>query len=94
MFISFLFQYVFSLKRWSNLLHCMLEKKEKTYFDKLRIVQLFDVDFNSVLKLILERCLLYHGENQGIINSQTHGLRSGRTTHDALNINKISYDIA
>ena len=69
-------------------------KKDKPFITKLRIIELFETDFNSGLKFILGRKLLYHGEDHGINSSQTHGSRPGRAAHDALNITKLTYDIA
>ena len=72
----------------------MLQKKKIPYIDKLRIIQLFEADFNSCLKYILGRKLLYHGEDQCINSNQTHGSRPGRSTHDALTVTALSYDLA
>ena len=74
-------------------MHCMVQKKQHPYINKLRIIQLFEADFNSALKYVLERRLLYHSEAQCINSTQTHGSRPGRSTHDALNINKLMYAI-
>ena len=75
-------------------MHCMLQKKKLPYVDKLRIVQLFEADFNSALKYILGRKLLYRGEEQKINSNQTHGSRPGRSTHDALTVTALTYDLA
>ena len=68
--------------------------KKLPYVDKLRIVQLFEADFNSALKYILGRKLLYHGEEQGVNSNQTHGSRPGRSTHDTLTVMTLTYDLA
>ena len=94
LFMRVPFQYGFALDRWSASLHCMLQKKRARYIDKLRIIQLFEADFNSALKYILGRKLLYHGEDQCINSNQTHGSRPGRSTHDALTITTLSADLA
>ena len=69
-------------------------KKARPYVDKLRIIQLFEADFNLALKYILGRKLLYHGEDQCINSTQTHGSQPGRSTHDALSITTLAYDLA
>ena len=84
----------FPLDRWSNSVHCMLQKKKQPFINKLRIIQLFEADFNSALKYVLGRKLLYYSEEQSLNSTQTHGSRPGRSTHDALKINTLSYDIA
>ena len=88
------FKHGFPLERWSSSVQCMLQKKNKPYIIKLRIIELFEADFNSGLKYILGRQLLYHSETHGINSNQTHGSRPGRSTHDALTITKLTYDIA
>ena len=88
------FAHGFPLDRWSSSVHCMLQKKKVAFIDKLRIIQLFEADFNSALKYVLGRRLLYYSEEQGLNSNQTHGSRPGRSTHDALKINTLTYDIA
>ena len=75
-----------------NLLHDL--KKQKPYITKLRIVQLFEADFNSAPKYILGHRLLYHGEHQGINSKLTHWSRLGRSAHGELRITKLSHNIA
>ena len=53
MFMRVLFKYGFALEIWRKSVHCMLQKKEKPYLNKLRIVQLFEADFNSASKYII-----------------------------------------
>ena len=69
-------------------------KKQKLYINKLKIIELFEVDFNSVHTFILGCKLLYYREEHGINSTQTHGFRPGRATHDALNITKLTYYIS
>ena len=63
------------------------------FIEKLRIIQLFEADFNSTLKYVLGRKLLYYSEDKGLNSTQTHGSRPGRSAHDALKINTLTYDI-
>ena len=37
------------LSRWENSLHCMIQKLKVAYVTKLRIVQLYEADFNTML---------------------------------------------
>ena len=69
-------------------------KEKVALIDKVQIIQLFEADFNSALKYVLGRKLLYYSEDQGLNSNQTHGSRPGRSTHDALKINTLTYDIA
>ncbi len=52
------FQYGFTYKRWTTSWHCMLQKDNKPYLHRLRIIQLFEGDFNGALKYILGRLLI------------------------------------
>jgi len=88
------FQHGFPFERWSSSIQCMLQNKHRPFITKLRIIELFEADFNSRLKYILGRKLLYHGEEHVINSTQTHDSRPVRATHDALNITKLAYDIA
>ena len=54
-FMSLPFQYGFSLKRWQKSTHVMLPKMNKPYIHKLRIIQLFEGDFNAALKILYAR---------------------------------------
>lgn len=49
------FEYGLSLKRWQQSLHFMLQKKDLPYIQKLRIIQLFEADFNTTLKMIFSK---------------------------------------
>ena len=54
------------LKRWACSLHCMIQKVKKLYVTKLRIVQLYEADFNTMLKYLLGRRLMGHSEDHGL----------------------------
>ena len=69
-------------------IYCMLFK------NKIKDGTAFKADFNSGLKYILGRRLLYYVEEQGINSHQTHGSRSERSTHNDLTIGKLSHDIS
>ena len=45
------FMYGFTKQRWKRSLHVMLAKADKPYIHRLRIVQLFEADFNTALKM-------------------------------------------
>ena len=55
MLITAPFQYGFSYDAWEVSLHCMLLKDKLPYWLRLRIIQLFEADFNVALNLILGR---------------------------------------
>ena len=56
------FLYGFSKKRWKQSVCVMLQKLERPYILKLRIVQLFEVDFNAALKIFYLRWMMKNSE--------------------------------
>ena len=72
----------------------MIQKKAKPFINKLRIVQLYEADFNSLLKHLLGRRLMDHSEQHGLNGHQLYGSRKGRTTYDELTTTLDIYDMA
>ena len=46
---------------WTRSLHCIIQNKRNPYITKLRIVQLYEADFNTMLNILLSRRLMAHG---------------------------------
>lgn len=82
--ISIPFRHGFSYERWQKSIHCMLRKEEKPYIHRLRIIQLFEADFNIGLKIIYSRRMMKQGEKFLFSGEQAQGGRQGRTAHDHL----------
>ena len=68
----------FAPKRWQSCIDAILEKIEK-----LRIVMLYEADFNFVLKLIWGHRLVRNAEEHGCLGKSNHGSRSSCQTSDA-----------
>ena len=83
-FIWAAFQFGFSYSRWEISWHCMLQKKEYPYSQKMRIIQLFEGDFNGALKYLMGRRLMWHITNNNIIDADTYGSRLGKTATEAI----------
>jgi hypothetical protein len=83
-FIWAAFQLGFSYDRWEVSWHCMLQKMKEPYVDKLRIIQLFEGDFNAGLKYFLGKLLMQHITRQGYIDNETYGSRVGKSATEAL----------
>jgi hypothetical protein len=88
------FQYGSSYHRWKTSWHCMLKKDKKPFLHRLRIIQLFEGDFNGALKYLLGRLLMYHVVNTNQCDTQAFGSIPGKTAHDALITLQLSYDYA
>ena len=83
-FIWAAFQFGYSYERWEVSWHCMLLKKKHPFAQKLRIIQLFEGDFNAGLKLLLGRKLMWHLHNNKLIDEEIYGSRKGKTGTEAL----------
>ena len=94
LFMETPFQVGIPLTRWTRSLHCMIQKMEQPFVNKLRIVQLYEADFNTMLKFIIGRRLMQYGEKHGLNGHQLYGSCKGRSTYDALITVRIIYDMA
>ena len=83
-FIWAAFKLGFSYDRWEVSWHCMLQKMKEPYVDKLRIIQLFEGDFNGGLKYFLGRLLMQHITKQQYVDKETYGSRMGKSAPEAL----------
>ena len=62
-FMTLPFKMRIPVSMWTRSLHCMIQKVCKAYMTKLRIVRLYDVAFNTMLKRILGWRLIQHSES-------------------------------
>ena len=62
----------------------MLLKKKRPFSQKLRIIQLFEGDFNAGLKYIIGRKLMWHITKMKIVDDEIYGSRKGKTGIEAL----------
>ena len=83
-FIWAAFAIGFSYDRWEISQHCMLKKKSLPFSQKLRIIQLFEGDFNGALKYILGRKMMQYITKHGIVDKETYGSRIGKTAIEAI----------
>ena len=93
-FMNLPFCHGIPLTRWLRSLHCMIQKDDLPFITRLRIVQLYEADFNSVLKLLLGRRLMHHSEEHKLNSPQLYGSRKGKSTHEALITLRILYDLS
>ena len=74
----------FAPKRWQFCTDAILEKiPGKPVLEKLRVIMLYEADFNFVLKLIWGHRLVRHAEKYKMLGMANHGSRPGRQTKDA-----------
>ena len=78
------FEMGFTYERWENSWHCMIKKLNQPLLPKLRIVQLFEGDFNAGLKYLIGRKMMQHMNTTGLHDPETFGSRTGKTAPEAL----------
>ena len=81
----------FVYDRWLISWHCMLLKKKHPYYHKLRIIQLFEGDFNGMLKYLLGRRLMHHMVDTNQIDVTTYGSIPGRDAKEAMKLLDMIY---
>ena len=83
-FIKLPFKYGFSLNRWQQSIQFMLLKTKVPLWEKLRIIQLLEGDFNGGLRYIFASKLMHHADVHKTSSDYTYGGRYGKSCHDAL----------
>ena len=78
------FNFGFSYARWEESWHCMIQKKQFPFSQKMRIIQLFEGDFNAGLKYLMGRLLMWHIHDNDVIDEEVYGSRKGKTGSEAL----------
>ena len=94
LFINIASRFKIVYDRWAVTFHCMLQKEFRPYIHRLRIIQLFEADFNAVQKILLARRLMRHTEKKNMNSEQTFGSRPGRRAQDPIMINQFLCDYA
>jgi ribonuclease HI/exonuclease III len=85
----------FAPKRWQTCIDAILEKiPGQPRIEKLRIIMLYEADFNFVLKLIWGRRLVRHAELHNCLGEENQGSRSGRQAPDSLLQKLFVYEYA
>ena len=78
------FEFGFTYSRWEQSWHCMIKKLKDPLLPKLRIVQLFEGDFNAGLKFLIGKKMMANMNKLNIHDPETFGSRSGKTAPEAL----------
>ena len=87
-------QHGFAPERWTHSVTPMIEKDEgKPYLTRLRVIHLFEADYNLFLKILFGKRLVRNGEKSNSLNDQQHGSRPRRMTTDALFLSRLEKDL-
>ena len=82
----------YSYDRWNISYHSMLQKLQKPYITKLRIIQIFEGDTNGGFKYLFGRVLMKKLVEDGIIDPNAYGGIPGRDPLEAMKVLQYMYD--
>jgi hypothetical protein len=86
--------YGFAPDRWTQSVTPLIEKDEgKPYLTRLRVIHLFEADYNLFLKILFGKRLVRNAEKHNALNDQQHGSRPRRMTTDALFLSRLEKDL-
>jgi hypothetical protein len=92
--INFPITYGFAPERWTRSVTPLIEKDEgMPLLTRLRVIHLFEADYNLFLKIIYGRRMAKNGERNDAMNDQQHGARPRRMTIDALLLARFEKDL-
>ena len=91
-FIWAAFKLGISYTRWQISWHCMIQKLSQPYSHKLRIIQLFEGDFNGGLKYIFGRLFMRKMVAEGIIEPHAYGSIPGKDSLEAMKLLQYLYE--
>ena len=93
-FLNVLVSNGLSLDRWQNAINVLIEKDPgEPKLNRLRIIHLFEADYNFILKLLWGSRLVKNGEELQQLNNNQHGSRRGRQSLDPVHLQLISMDL-
>jgi hypothetical protein len=85
-------RYGFYLHRWIHVMHIMIYKKPGCIeLDKLRVIHLFEADFNLMIGILFGRRAMYHQVAKKLLNQAQYG-RAGDECPDA-SITKVLHNL-
>ena len=84
----------FAPERWTHSVTPLIEKDDgRPYLTRLRVIHLFEADYNLFLKIIFGRRMVKNAELANALNEQQHGSRPRRMTTDALFFARLEKDL-
>ena len=84
-----------ALDRWCKSVTVMIEKDIGVpKIHRIRVIHLYEADYNLFLKLQWGSRLVKHGEKHKGLNDQNFGSRKDRTAMDPVLLKQLSYDLS
>ena len=94
-FLNIIIQNSIGPKRWRKVTNMMIHKLEGSFnINKLRVIHLFEADYNGLIGILFNRRVLYNAEKRGILNDNQWGARPHRQAEDALLLKELTYNMA
>ena len=93
-FLDIAVQRGISISRWQYAINVMLEKDAGCpRINRLRIIHLFEADFNFILKVLWGHRLVRRAHDLKLINTGQYGSVPGKTAMELVMLNQLSNDI-
>ena len=80
------FRYGFAYDHWLTSVQALLQKENLPYITRLRIIELFELNYNGMLKYLIGKRFAYFEQSQGLQNPEMYGAVKKKNTHDALEL--------
>ena len=72
----------------------MIHKLDGSFnINKLRVIHIFEADYNGVIGILFNRRVLYQAERRNLLNNNQWGGRPHRQAEDALMLKELTYNI-
>ena len=84
----------FAYDRWKEVVNCMINKKADSYLlNQLRMIHLFEADYNLLIGLIFGRYMIHRVCVYGLFHPSQWG-RPNRECEDVLMLKELTYQVA
>ena len=84
----------FAYDRWKEVVNCMINKKIDSFLlNQLRVIHLFEADYNLVIGLIFGRYMIHRICDNNLFHPSQWG-RPHRECEDVLMLKELTYQIA
>ena len=82
------------MSRWRNAVNVMIEKDPGVpNVNRLRIIHLFEADYNFMLKIMWGHCLVRRAVDMNLLHPCQHGAVPGHTAMDVVMLIQLSTDL-
>jgi exonuclease III len=84
-----------SLRRWRKVVNSMIKKEPgNPRIHRLRVIHLYEADYNLLLGIFWARKLVPQGKNIGLFHENCYGSRPGRSATDPVTLEELQVSIS